>query len=188
MLDKIDSGFLPLCEFERLVGALPLVSVDLVLLNPRGQILLGKRRNAPARHWWFTPGGRVYKNEPLSSCLQRVEVSELGLQARDVQDARLMGVWDHLYEDSAFSAVVTTHYVNLPHVMQLPRSLDINALPLGQHIAWRWQDVQDAAVADDVHTYVRVYAQWVVDVGILTAFNSNDQANSIAALSKFGLL
>ena len=88
LLDKIDAGFLPLPEFERAVGALLLVSVDWVLLNPAGQMLLGRRRNAPARHWWFTPGERVRKNEPLESCLQRVAVSELGLQASDVQAAK----------------------------------------------------------------------------------------------------
>ena len=69
LLDKIAPGFLPLPEFERAVGALPLVSVDWVLFNPAGQMLLGHRRNAPARHWWFTPGGRVRKNEPLGSCV-----------------------------------------------------------------------------------------------------------------------
>ena len=171
LLDKNDAGFLPLPEFERAVGALPLVSVDWVMLNPSGQMLLGHRRNAPARHWWFTPGGRVRKNEPLDSCLQRVAVSELGLHASDVQGARLMGVWDHFYENSAFSAEVSTHYVNLPHVLRLPHALDINALPSDQHTAWRWQDVQAAAVADDVHLYVRVYAQWVVDEGMLSSSN-----------------
>jgi colanic acid biosynthesis protein WcaH len=171
LLDKIDAGFLPLPEFVRAVGALPLVSVDWVLLNPSGQMLLGKRRNAPARHWWFTPGGRVRKNEPLGSCLQRVAVSELGLQASDVQGARLMGVWDHFYEDSAFSGKVSTHYVNLPHVLCLPHTLDLKALPLDQHIAWRWQDVQAAALANDVHSYVRLYAQWVLQQEIITAPN-----------------
>ncbi len=101
LLDKIVTGFLPLPKFERSVGALPLVSVDWVLLNPAGQMLLGHLRNAPAHHWWFTPGGRVRKNEPLASCLQRVAASELGLQASYLQGARLMGVWDHFYEDSA---------------------------------------------------------------------------------------
>lgn len=164
-MDKLDSGFLSLPDFESAVGALPLVSVDWVLLNPAGQMLFGQRRNAPARHWWFTPGGRVRKNEPLGSCLHRVAVSKLGLQACDVHGARLMGVWDHFYEDSAFNAKVSTHYVNLPHVLQLPNTLDLNALPSDQHCAWRWQNLQTAAVADDVHPYVRVYAQWVVDAG-----------------------
>jgi ADP-ribose pyrophosphatase YjhB (NUDIX family) len=112
--DKIDLGFLLVPEFERAVGALPLVSVDWVLLNPAGQMLLGHRRNAPARHWWFTPGGRGRKNEPLESCLQRVAVSELGLPA---------------------------------------------------------SDVQGAAVAGGVHPYVRVYAKWVVDEGMLPSSN-----------------
>jgi ADP-ribose pyrophosphatase YjhB (NUDIX family) len=94
LLDKIDAGFLRLSEFKRAVGALPLVSVDWVLLNPSGQILLGHRRNAPARHWCFTPCGRVRKNEPLGSCLQRVAVSELGLQVSDVQAA---GVADDVH-------------------------------------------------------------------------------------------
>ena len=52
-----------------------------------------------------------------------------------------------------------------------PDTLDINALPSDQHIAWRWQDVQAAAVADDVHPYVQLYAQWVVRDGLLPATN-----------------
>jgi colanic acid biosynthesis protein WcaH len=105
----------------------------------------------------------VRKNEPLGSCLQRVAVSELGLQAIDMQGSRLMGVGDHFYEVGAFSAEVSTNYVNLPYMLRLLYALDINALPSDQHSAWRWQDVQAAAVADDVHPYLRVYAQWVLD-------------------------
>ena len=158
-------GWLADSEFANAVNALPLVSVDLVVVNPIGQILLGLRRNAPARHWWFTPGGRVRKNEPFSACLLRVALSELALQEQDVGGAQLMGAWDHLYEDSAFSPEVSTHYVNLPHVLQLKHPLDLAALPADQHSGWRWQDAKDAAVASDVHPYVRVYAQWLWDQG-----------------------
>lgn len=114
-----NAGWLQDSDFISAVGALPLVSVDLVVVNAMGQLLLGQRRNAPARGWWFTPGGRVRKNEAFASCMQRVAASELGVQADDLQGARLMGVWDHFYEDSAFSSEVSTHYVNLPHVLRL---------------------------------------------------------------------
>jgi colanic acid biosynthesis protein WcaH len=167
--DKNDFGFLNSADFERAVRTLPLVSVDWVLLNPAGQILLGNRRNAPARLWWFTPGGRVRKNEPLNLCLQRLAFDELGLKPSDVHGVKLMGVWDHFYEDSAFSTEVSTHYVNLPHLLRLPHTLDPKALPSDQHSVWRWQDVKAAAVAYDVHPYVRLYAQWVIDEGIFTA-------------------
>lgn len=159
------SGWLQDSDFVTAVDALPLVSVDLVVINPVGQMLLGLRRNAPARHCWFTPGGRVRKNEPFALCMQRVAVSELHLQACDLRSAKLMGVWDHFYEDSAFSTEVSTHYVNLPHFLRLEQVLDLDALPLEQHSGWRWQDPQDAAVAKDVHPYVRLYAQWLVDHG-----------------------
>lgn len=158
-----NAGWLQDSDFISAVGALPLVSVDLVVVNATGQLLLGQRRNAPARGWWFTPGGRVRKNEAFASCIQRVAASELGLKAADLQGARLMGVWDHFYEDSAFSSEASTHYVNLPHVLKLEYALDLDALPLDQHSGWRWQEPQDAAVSEDVHPYVRVYAQWVMD-------------------------
>ncbi len=157
------SGWLQDADFVTAVDVLPLVSVDLVVVNPAGKMLLGLRRNAPARHCWFTPGGRVRKNEPFALCMQRVAISELGLKACDLRGARIMGVWDHFYEDSAFSPEVSTHYVNLPHLLCLERSLELDALPLGQHSGWRWQDPQAAAVSEDVHPYVRVYAQWVID-------------------------
>jgi colanic acid biosynthesis protein WcaH len=99
-----------------------------------------------------------------------VAVSELGLQASDLQGAKIIGVWDHFYEDSAFCAEVSTHYVNLP-ALRLPHALDINALPSDQHSAWRSQDVQAAAVVDAVHPYVRLYVQWVVNEGMMTSLN-----------------
>jgi len=165
MVEMNSSGWLPDKEFAKAVNALPLVSVDLVLLNTTGQMLLGLRKNAPARYWWFTPGGRVRKNEACEACLLRVAMSELGLKERDVQGAQLMGVWDHFYEDSACSSEVSTHYVNLPHVLQLKQPLELDALPDDQHSGWRWQDIKDAVIAEDVHPYVRVYAQWLFDHG-----------------------
>ena len=164
-------AWLPDQAFVQAVSSLPLVSVDLVVVNPAGQLLLGLRRNAPARGWWFTPGGRVRKNESVADCLERVALSELGVPFDRLRangeglnaKSCLMGVWDHFYEDSAFSAEVSTHYVNLPHVLRLDQALDLDALPTEQHSSWRWQAAQEAAVADVVHPYVRLYAQWVVE-------------------------
>ncbi len=74
-----NAALLPAPAFAAAVAALPLVSLDWVLTNPDGQLLLGQRLNAPARGWWFTPGGRIRKNEALAHALQRVACDELGL-------------------------------------------------------------------------------------------------------------
>lgn len=156
--------WLPEAEFVKAVQALPLVSVDLLVINPAGQILLGLRRNAPARDWWFTPGARVRKNEAFTQTLQRVMSTEVGLLSTQVHvQPKLMAIWDHFYDDSAFNTEVSTHYVNLPHWLKVSRCMCLDDLPSDQHSGWRWQDPQEAALAEDVHPYVRAYAQWLLD-------------------------
>ncbi|MEO5659076.1 MAG: NUDIX domain-containing protein [Polaromonas sp.] len=159
---------LPAHEFAAAVAALPLVSVDWVVTNPDGHLLLGHRINAPARGWWFTPGGRIRKNEALAQALQRVGQDELGLEAdfcaHVVRQACLMGAWDHFYPDSAFNSSASTHYVNLPYWLPLSwTDIEQLALPVGeQHSGWQWLPLEDAAINPLVHPHVRPYADWVL--------------------------
>src|SRR5450830_435366 len=78
--------------------------------------------------------------------------------------ARLMGAWDHFYPDSAFSASVSTHYVNLPHWLPLSwAEVALHKLPMGeQHSAWQWLPLADATQSPLVHPYVLPYAAWVL--------------------------
>lgn len=156
---------LPIAEFSAACAALPLVSIDLVLTNTRGQLLLGLRNNAPARGCWFTPGGRIRKNEALADARRRVAHDELGLPASVIERAIPMGAWDHFYPDSAFDPKVSTHYVNLPLWLILTRDEEKHLrLPQGdgeQHASWQWLALDQAATDGSVHDYVRVYAKWV---------------------------
>lgn len=159
-------GLLDPQTFRSAVQAVPLVSVDWVLTNPAGQLLLGLRLNAPAQGSWFTPGGRVRKGEPLSTAQLRVAMDELGLPAglarALVQRARAMGAWDHFYPDAAFSPTVPTHYVNLPYAAGLSAS-EVQALrlPVGeQHGHWQWLPPGEALVL--AHPHVQPYARWLM--------------------------
>lgn len=171
-------------EFHSAMQALPLVSVDWVLVDAAGRVLTGWRENAPARHTWFTPGGRIRKGEPWQAALVRVAMVELGVDEATAQDwaerAQLMGVWDHFYPDSALCASTPTHYVNLPHCLRLTAEDSAalaSALPakliavnrpqaayLTQHAAWRWlTPTEDAAHVQPSHGYVQPYLRWVAD-------------------------
>ncbi|WP_345740539.1 VanZ family protein [Hydrogenophaga aromaticivorans] len=158
-------GFLPRAQFQRAVAALPLVSVDWVLTNPAGELLVGQRLNAPARGTWFTPGGRVRKGEALAVAQQRVALEELGLPVANsatwLERARLMGAWDHFFSDAAFSASMPTQYVNLPHWLALSAAEVAQLrLPVGeQHGHWQWMPLDQAAEA--VHEYVKPYVAWL---------------------------
>jgi colanic acid biosynthesis protein WcaH len=98
-------------QFRNVVRDTVLLALDLVLINERDEVLVGCRRNAPARGWLFVPGGRVMKGETLASAFARVVKQETGLDLA-LDRVVLQGVYDHIYEDSAFEdSAVSTQYV-----------------------------------------------------------------------------
>ena len=105
--DAQDNQWLSEEIFSIACTAVPLVSIDLMVTRPSDQgqeLLLGLRNNRPAHDWWFTPGGRVRKNESLPTALRRLAHDEIGLNLDWLSRAHLLGAWDHFYLDSAFDA------------------------------------------------------------------------------------
>lgn len=156
--------------FRSACAALPLVSIDLMITRPGDQgreLLLGLRNNRPAQGWWFTPGGRIRKNEPLPFALRRVAQEEVGLNLEWLNRAELLGAWDHFYTDSAFTADISTHYVNLPYALHLSADdAHTLTLPTGgdvQHQSWKWISIAEARIDQNVHEYVRAVTDRLLD-------------------------
>jgi colanic acid biosynthesis protein WcaH len=147
--------------FKSIVENAPLVSIDICLVHD-GKILLGRRSNEPLKGQWFTPGGRIFKNEYWQECMRRVADSELGLVIDDLPSFTLMGVWDHLYENSVMDENVSTHYVNLPHycILEERPKLSIDQ----QHNDLSWFDLKEVASNDGFHKYMQSYASWLINV------------------------
>jgi colanic acid biosynthesis protein WcaH len=145
--------------FKQIVSNTPLVSIDLCLLFGK-QILLGKRNNEPLKGEWFTPGGRIYKNESWQNCLVRIAKSELGYAVTKLDDFILMGVYDHFYPNSILDSEISTHYVNLPHYINLNRRLDLSED--SQHSKLKWFDLDFVAKSRNFNHYTRVYASYLL--------------------------
>jgi colanic acid biosynthesis protein WcaH len=138
----------------------PLVSIDICLVCD-GQILLGDRNNEPLKGEWFTPGGRIYKNESWQDALLRISKVELGLNDVTIDDFSLMGIWDHFYENSVVSKDVSTHYVNLPHYVSFQSRPSI--VSDDQHAVFKWFDLKAVSVEAVFHPYIRNYAIWLLN-------------------------
>jgi colanic acid biosynthesis protein WcaH len=149
------SAFLSREDFLSVVNHAPLVSIDLIVSNAAGEVLLGERVNAPAQGFWFVPGGRILKNEALRSAFARITQAELG-QAFAFEDAVWHGAWDHFYDDNfAGAAGIGTHYVVLAFRLDLGgRELQ---LPDAQHSRYRWQAPASAVADASVHLNTRAY-------------------------------
>lgn len=99
-------------DFATVVRSTPLVSLDFIVENSRGEFLLGKRTNRPAQGYWFVPGGRVQKDETLEAAFERLTMAELGLRL-PITAGQFYGVWQHFYDDNFSGTDFTTHYVVL---------------------------------------------------------------------------
>lgn len=151
---QVLSVHLPVDVFQIVVASTPLISIDLVVENTDGEILLGLRNNRPAQGHWFVPGGRILKNESLDAAFARLVTDELGVEANRTS-AGFLGVYEHLYSDSVFGESPDTHYVVLAHHLQL--DLDLIDLPSAQHCDYRWWSRAEMSVSDLVHSNSRAY-------------------------------
>lgn len=147
--------FLDKETFSTVINSTPLVSIDLVVVNQNGQVLLGQRLNRPAQGYWFVPGGRILKNELLAIAFQRLTLNELGTQF-NIEQAQLLGPYTHLYDDYVFGIEINTHYVAIAYQLSV-NSVDLN-LPLDeQHDNYKWLSVDELLVADNVHKHSKWY-------------------------------
>ncbi len=140
--------------FSTIVAQTPLVSIDLVLRNNAGKVLLGQRNNRPAQGMWFVPGGRILKDEKISDAFTRLTVEELGVDI-PVENGRFLGVYEHFYPDNFTGEGFSTHYVVLGY--QLTLELDLDRLPHEQHRAYHWWELQELLSSDDVHQHSKWY-------------------------------
>jgi len=135
----------------------PLVSIDLILRDEQGRVLLGLRSNRPAQNTWFVPGGVIRKNETLDQAYARIAKTELGLELSREQ-AHFRGVYQHFYEDNfAGEPDIPTHYVVLAYELTVP-NLQPNG-PLDQHRDLRLFTVQQTLDDPAVHSNTKAYFQ-----------------------------
>jgi len=141
--------------FKTVIENTPLFAIDLVIINEKNELLVGKRLNSPAKGAWFVPGGRVFKNEPLAAAFQRISQNEVGV-AIDMSGARLLGLYDHFYNDSVYGPSITTHYINATHSIKLEQA-QLN-LPIDeQHETYRWVALSEVRADDSIHKFSKCF-------------------------------
>jgi colanic acid biosynthesis protein WcaH len=149
---------LPEEELLDVVEHAPLASIDLVVQNPHGEILLGLRTNEPAKGYWFVPGGRIRKDERLQSAFHRICNEELNLEY-EIRDASFLGVFEHFYPTNfAGKDGVGTHYVVLAYRLVLRNEPE--NLPVVQHKKYEWMGEAMASFRN-VHQNAKAYFQRV---------------------------
>lgn len=140
--------------FAEVVKNIPLVSIDLIVRNPEGNILVGYRNNEPAQHCWFVPGGSIRKNESMNDAFSRISKNELNKEFLREQ-ATFKGVYEHFYKTNfTNSSDFGTHYIVLAHILDIG---DYKPVSDDQHKEYRWMSPEEILSNEQVHKYTRDY-------------------------------
>ena len=90
--------------YKQIQQAMPIICVDL-LIHQDDRFLLLLRRNEPAKGLWWTPGGRLLKDELLVDAAHRKAKEELGIE---VILEKQIGIYDQFWKTSVYGVPVHT--------------------------------------------------------------------------------
>lgn len=152
--------YLPKKIFLQVVKKVPLAAIDLILLDQRGRILLGKRRNNPAKGKWFVPGGRIQKNETFEKAIQRICREEV--PSMRLGRPRFFGAFEHFYRVNMSGNGFGTHYVVLAYRLKIFPSQSL--LVTRQHDCFRFFRPKEVLRTGAVHPNTKAYARQIVDI------------------------
>jgi len=135
-----------------------LTSIDLIFIY-NDKILVGLRNNNPAKGTFFVPGCRTGKNELIKDGIIRVAKEEVGLDINP-NNAQLLGVFDHIYNNNFKDDTFETHYVVSAYLIKL----DIEPLLLkdNQHSCLNWLTFQEFKNMESVHQYTKNYLPYII--------------------------
>lgn len=148
-------GRLPANIWAEVVKTSALVSMDLVVRDPDGHVLVGWRVNQPAKNTWFVPGGAIQKNETLAHAHRRISREEIG-EEHPYEASTLLGVHEHFFDENFVEdPTFGTHYVVVVRELRLARRP--RELPKEQHQRFCWLSPSELLARDDVHEFVKRY-------------------------------
>jgi len=140
-------------NFIQIIKNTPLISIDLIIENQEGKILLGKRVNNPAKGEWFVPGGRIFKDETLDTAFKRTSSAEIGFSL-ERNKVNFYGLYEHFYENNVFNDGFSTHYIVLAHKFKVnEKDVKLN----NQHERYQWFSIEALLENNNVNKHTKDY-------------------------------
>ena len=142
-------------EFAQVVRLAPLISIDIIIRDPKQNVLVALRNNEPAKGVYFVPGGCVRKDETIENAFARILENETGCRAA-FKDAKFLGVFQHIYPTNRYGlSGYGTHYIVLAYEVQLDHHPTI--VLDEQHSMHRWMNETELKADNHVHENAKAY-------------------------------
>ena len=154
------TGFLQQDDYYQVIRTTTLTSIDIIPMS-ENKILVGMRRNSPARGYWFVPGSRTGKGEIMSEAIKRITRDEMGKEFTEDM-TRHIGCYDHIYPDNFRDTEFGTHYVVNTFLLPLQQEDVENIVVNEQHSEFKWIDIGELENDERVHQFVKNYIPAII--------------------------
>ena len=125
-------NLIPAEQYTQIIEVLPILCVDVIVQNSRGEYLLIKRANEPRKDQWWVIGGRVLKGETLEEAALRKVSEETALQVETMQP---IGYYEAVAQANPFGLPSQYHAISVVFLTVVndfkPVSLD------SQSVEWK---------------------------------------------------
>lgn len=121
---------IPTETYEKIVDAIPILCVDAIIRNDKGEYLLVKRTNEPLKGEWWVPGGRVFKGELLEDAVKRKVKGELGIDIKVLHPA---GYYEDQFAKNPLNVKSGLHTLGIAFFAE---PMDLNITLDDQHKEW----------------------------------------------------
>lgn len=134
--------------YKEILENMPICCVD-VIIHRDNEVLLIYRKEEPVKDTWWTPGGRVLKNEPLREAVKRKMKEELGI---DVDIEKSIGAYELMFDTGIYPDLETgTHGITNLFLVKPKNDISITLDDTSEE--YRWVD----KVEDDFHPYLKKF-------------------------------
>lgn len=107
------------------------VGIGVLILNTKGELLLGKRKAAHGAGTWGPPGGKLDFGEDFKECMVREVKEEVGINLED-ENPRIIHVQNDLFPKEG------KHFVSLIAYVDLIKDQDAQLLEPHKCTEWKW--------------------------------------------------
>jgi ADP-ribose pyrophosphatase YjhB (NUDIX family) len=148
-------------EYSRVLNSIVITCVDVILLNTKGEMLLGKRSYHPAKTWWIA-GGRMRPGESFEEAAVRNIKRELGLIIAPERFSYL-GTYSFVWAIRRQPPVENgSHCVSITMTLKVTDEEAALIKPSEEYTETRWWDLK--LVAEDLQflSPIRQYAREIL--------------------------
>ncbi|MDC3135377.1 NUDIX domain-containing protein, partial [Prochlorococcus sp. AH-716-J09] len=142
-------------------------TIDLCIVRNK-KILLGKRRNNPAKDFYFVPGGRIMKGETIDNALTRIIKVETGISIsrKENKKTNFLGVFEHFYEENFLgNKEFSSQYIVLAYLLDANSLSTINHdIFMHQHSDLIWYDITRKKIDINIHEYSTNYINLITKI------------------------